>query len=263
MPLDQFVEYFWFYSGFFPDHSVERVLPDGAIELLIDLQGPPKKLYETEDARRYREYRKAWISGQHSRFIVIGAEQNSSMMGIHFRPGGAYPFLPFPVRELNDDVVDLELVWGPDVRSIYDRLLEAPTPAAKFQILEKALWKMSRGVSNVDATCMAVIERLRNSGEGPGIRRVAEDLGLSQRQLLRYFHDRVGLSQKALARVFRFQNALRRLEVERRVHWVDIACSAGYYDQSHFVKDFQEMTGLNPSQYLVDKRDYGNFLPIR
>ena len=96
-PLNQFVQYFWFYSGFFPDHSLERVLPDGTIELLIDLHGPPKKLYEGEDASLFREYRRAWISGQHSRFIVIGAEQNSSMMGVHFRPGGAYPFVPFPV----------------------------------------------------------------------------------------------------------------------------------------------------------------------
>ena len=39
-PLNRFVDYFWFYTGFFPDHSVARVLPDGAVELLIDLHGP-------------------------------------------------------------------------------------------------------------------------------------------------------------------------------------------------------------------------------
>src|SRR5262245_55877700 len=79
-PLNHFVECFWYYKGFFPDHSRERVLPDGAIEILIDLEGPAKKLYRDATSGKFIEYRHAWISGQHSRFIVIGTEQNSSMM---------------------------------------------------------------------------------------------------------------------------------------------------------------------------------------
>jgi methylphosphotriester-DNA--protein-cysteine methyltransferase len=262
-PLNDFVEYMWYYKGFFPDHSLERVVPDGSIELLIDLAGPAKKLYSDVAAGTHREFRRAWISGQHSRFIVIGAEQNSSMMGIHFRPGGAYPFLPFPVSELNDEVVDMELVWGRPIRGVIQQILEAGAISQKFRILERALWSAGKRALSADQTCAYALARLREAKPGLTIRRLSSEIGFSQRQLLRHFQQRVGLSPKALARVFRFQSVLHRLNTERRVHWAHVASDAGYFDQSHFVRDFRQFTGLNPSRYLLDDADYGNFIPIR
>jgi AraC-like DNA-binding protein len=277
-PLNEFVECLWFYKGFFPDHSLERVLPDGAIEILIDLEGPPKKLYESERGGHFRAFQNAWISGQHSGFIVIGTEQNSSMMGVRFRPGGAHPFLPFPVNELNDDVVDMACVWGTAIRGIYEQILSAPTPDEKFRVVEQALLKLSHGTLSMDPACAFALRELSCATEDLSIRELASRVGLSQRQLLRRFEKHVGLGPKVLARVFRFQNVVQRLsmsganasptgrshqETTQGVHWAEIANDAGYYDQSHFVRDFQQFTGLNPSRYLIDKQDYENFIPIR
>jgi AraC-like DNA-binding protein len=262
-PLNRFVEHFWYYKGFFPDHSRERVLPDGAIEILIDLEGPAKKLYRDETSGKFIEYRQAWISGQHSRFLVIGTEQNSSMMGIRFRPGGAYPFLTFPVSELNDDVVPLELIWGAMIYDMLGQIMETTAVQEKFRIVEKALWALSKAALNIDETCRYAIARLRQSNPILSIRELSSEIGLSDRQLRRHFDQRVGLAPKALAQIFRFQHVVRRLNNEPRVHWAEIANDAGYFDQSHLVHDFQRLTGLNPSQYLRDKRDYGNFIPIR
>jgi AraC-like DNA-binding protein len=261
-PLSEFVECFWYYNGFFPDHSQERLLPDGAIEILIDLEGPAKKLYGDETGTDFTEYRQAWISGQHSRFLVIGTEQNSSMMGIRFHPGGAHPFLPFPVSELNDGVVPMELVWGAMIRGMREELLEAVTVEDKFRIAERVLRAVRRAELKEDKGCSYAISRLRSAGQGVTVRELSDEIGLSQRQLLRLFRERVGLSPKALGQVFRFQNVLHRLNKELRVHWVEIANDAGYFDQAHFVREFQRFTGLNPSQYLRDKRDYGNYVPI-
>jgi len=262
-PLNEFVECLWFYKGFFPDHSLERVLPDGAIELLIDLEGPPKKLYESERGGHFRAFRNAWISGQHSSYIVIGTEQNSSMIGVRFRPGGAYPFVPFPVSELNDDVVDMESVWGTAIRTIYEQILSAPTPDEKFRMVEQALLKMSHGTVSRDPACVFALNALGSAKEDLSIRELANRVGLGQRQLLRRFEKHVGLSPKLLARVFRFQNVVQRLSRKQGVHWAEVANYAGYYDQSHFARDFQQFTGLNPSRYLIDRQDYENFIPIR
>ena len=124
---------------------------------------------------------------------------------------------------------------------------------------------VSKGVLNEDSAARAALAELQTLRDGLSIHDLSNRIGLSQRQLLRRFEERVGLRPKVLARIFRFQKVFKvwRLERERDVHWVEIACDAGYYDQSHFVREFQEMTGLNPSRYLVDKRDYGNFIPIR
>ncbi len=237
-------------------------MPDGAIELLIDLGGPAKKLYTDEAVIAFQEFHCAWISVQRRRFIVIGTEQNSSMMGIRFRAGGAFPFLRFPVSELNDCVVDMEAVWGPRIHEIHEQLLEVETPEEKFRVLEQTLQGMIRGISQSDPICDGALAELRYAGEQFTIRDLARKLGVSERQLLRHFETRVGLGPKALARVFRLQNVLQQLAADRRGHWTEISAGAGYYDQSHFVHDFRDMTGLNPSRYLLDKRYELNYIPL-
>jgi hypothetical protein len=143
-PFSEFVDWFWFYEGLLPDHDKERLLPHGALELVIDLQPEPKRLFDREDHSRFRCYRRAWLSGAHSEFIVIQATLNSSMMGIHFKPGGAYPFVRVPVHELKDSVVELDALWGPTAITLRDELLEQRGPAAKFQTLERFLLKQAR-----------------------------------------------------------------------------------------------------------------------
>ena len=66
------------------------------------------------------------------------------MMGIHFKPGGAYPFFGFPITELKDTVVELEAVWGAISMHLRDELLEAPNPAEKFRVLEEFLLDQAR-----------------------------------------------------------------------------------------------------------------------
>jgi methylphosphotriester-DNA--protein-cysteine methyltransferase len=149
------------------------------------------------------------------------------------------------------------------IRGIHEQLLAATTPEEKFQILEKTLRMVSHGALSRDAACASALAELQRTPERLNIKGLAARIGLSQRQLLRHFDERVGLAPKTLARVFRFQRVVERLDKERRAHWADIAVDAGYYDQSHFVRDFRQFTGLNPSRYLLDRRDYGNYVPIR
>src|SRR3954471_24955298 len=70
-PLSQFVENIWYYNGHYVAHSREKILPDGAIELIIDLDTWPKKIFENEHSvDEYRTVKKAWISGERTRYIV-------------------------------------------------------------------------------------------------------------------------------------------------------------------------------------------------
>ncbi|MBM3831767.1 MAG: AraC family transcriptional regulator [Verrucomicrobia bacterium] len=52
------------------------------------------------------------------------------------------------------------------------------------------------------------------------------------------------------------------IEKKRRLEWADVACACGYFDQAHFVRDFQSFSGLNPSRYLTVRGEYINHVPI-
>jgi hypothetical protein len=78
--------------------------------------------------------------------IVSGAQgggltpaKETSIMGIHFKPGGAFPFLGLPASELSDTHVDLETLWGSSARRLRQRLCEARTSVERFQLLQETL----------------------------------------------------------------------------------------------------------------------------
>src|SRR5215470_18493861 len=126
-PLSHFVEYLWFYRDMATDHAKEKLLPDASMELIIDLSEGPKKLYDNRDLNRYTSFNRCWISGLQRQFIVLGVEQGASMMGAHFRTGGAAPFFGFPISELAGSVVDLDLIWKREILALRDQLLETPS----------------------------------------------------------------------------------------------------------------------------------------
>jgi hypothetical protein len=149
-PLSYFVENLWFYRDLEVDHTKEKLLPDASVELIIDLGEGPKKLYDRRDLSRSIGYNRCWISGMQRQYIVIGAEAGGSMMGAHFRTGGAAPFFGFPISELSGNVVELDLIWKREILTLRERLLEAEDIEAKFDLLENYL--LTRARSRLDQT---------------------------------------------------------------------------------------------------------------
>jgi AraC-like DNA-binding protein len=258
--MSPFVENFWYHQGVHATHLFERLLPDGAIELIVDLTDAPKTWSDTSGVRTVR---RSWISGQHSRHIVIESAKKSCMIGARFRPGGAYPFLEGPVSELNDDVVEMECVWGAAAVELRDALLDADSIEKRFEVFERALVRRAGGRLRTHPALAWTLDRLSRVPGEIEIRHLADEVGMTQKRLVRIFEEKVGLKPKTLARVLRFQNVLHRVERESRISWSFIAGEAGYYDQAHFIREFEALSGLRPSQYLEEKGEYLNFVPLR
>jgi len=70
-PLARLIDFFWFYDDHYPTHRRKHVLPDGTFELIIDLRETPRKLFDREDGSRYTSFRRGWLSGTHSEYLII------------------------------------------------------------------------------------------------------------------------------------------------------------------------------------------------
>jgi AraC-like DNA-binding protein len=265
-PLDQWIDFFWFYEGFYPDHSREHVLPDGTFELVINLQDEPRKLFDRQDSARHESFRGAWMSGTHSGYIVIDALPNSSMMGAHFKPGGAAAFVDAPAFDLANRVVDLEALWGFGVRELRERLMEALNPESKFRILESSLLERLarwRTAAENHRRVNWALEQFLKGGQVGRIGDMARAMGFSHKHFVHQFRQQVGLTPKLFCRIRRFQEVLGSIKAKQPVLWADLACSCGYYDQAHFINDFQTFAGLNPSEFLASDPEDPRFVPLR
>src|SRR5438105_820930 len=95
-PLSEFVNRLWYFDGILGPHPRERVLPDGSMNVLIDLRSDGGSI----------------VTGARSEYFVIESSVAMHVMGIWFKPGGAYPFFRVPASELRDLHVPLSDVWG-------------------------------------------------------------------------------------------------------------------------------------------------------
>ena len=138
-PLSDFVELFWLYEGYRQPHKKERLLPDGSMELVVNLNEDVTRAYDPHDTGKFETLSGAVVAGPHSEFFVIDTAGQHTVAGVHFKPGGAFPFLGLPASELRNTLVSLDDLWGALAGQLRERLLQAGTPRAKFWILEQTL----------------------------------------------------------------------------------------------------------------------------
>lgn len=259
--LSAFIENIVFYADYSAEHLVDKLLPDGSINLLMDMSNKPSRLYHDLELKKSTAFNGSFISGQHKGYMLIEAN-HSSMMVTRFKPGGAFPFFDFPVSELNNSVKQLEPIWGDKVEKTRKAIIAEKEIEKKFELIEEFYVSKIRTDFKRDEAFETVIAHLIANPHLSNIRELAGLMGVSQKHLITLFDKRVGLKPKYLARIFRFQKAIQKLEHQDKIDWIDIAHECGYYDQSHFIRDFLEFSGINPSDYQYLKGEYMNYIPL-
>jgi AraC-like DNA-binding protein len=235
-PLSDFAALLWYYRGHEARRSTERVLPMGSMELVIRL-----------GTGRAAD---AGISGPHSQAFLIERTIHDELLGVHFKPGGAFPFLGCAAGELHNRYVGLADLWGErHAGRVIARLNEARDVTSKFRVLEDALLDVMCRAPRHPAVEFA-LRAFRRDCALLSARDAARAVNLSQRRFIELFRDEVGLTPKLYSRILRFQRILGIIASADDVDWLDVALACGYFDQSHFIHDFREFTGLRPTEYL-------------
>jgi len=246
--LRPFVDAIWGVRGSAHYH-VEAVVPNGAIEMMINL-GPPQRVVAYGDRTVDERFTEAWIAGIQDERLVHASPSGADHVAVRFRPGGAHAFFDMPMDELAGRVVDLDALLGRSVHALRDRLLETPSDDARCVAIEA--WLLSRRVSvhPYFATVRVALDLLRAGPLGVSVAEACERLGLSNRHLVKQFRTTVGLPPKSMARIERLQGVIRACRGEHEVDWSRLAASFGYADQSHLIREFRRLSGTTPAAFL-------------
>lgn len=244
-PLNAFVDYLWLVEkGSMP--RKELILPSGTVELVVNLREDQIRIHDPARLEECKRLSGVLISGTYSRPFACDGAQHEAMFGVHFKPGGAFPFLGASAGELANAHVDLRDLWGRQAGELRERLCAAATPQDQFRIAEAYLMERLRlGVKRHFAVT-AALGLFGQVGGGLSIQDAAARVGFSQRHFIELFTTQVGLSPKLFCRLLRFQRALK---LAQRVSWVDVAVECGYFDQSHLIRDFQDFSSMAPTLF--------------
>jgi AraC-like DNA-binding protein len=251
-PLSEFVDSLWLVEGG-QSPRLERILPSGTIEVVINLRDDEVQIHDAARPDHYKRFSGAVVSGTYSSVFICDAMQHESMMGVHFKPGGAFPFLGALASELTNTHADLADLWGRSALQLRERLCTLNTPQERFRIMEEVLNDRLLRSPKRRLEVQTALDIFGTTGTAQ-VRDVAREVGVCQRQLIKMFKAEVGLTPKRFCRLLRFQRARVLAGQLEKPDWVQIAMSCGYFDQSHFIHDFQEFAGLSPTNYLRQHR---------
>ncbi|MGI5349267.1 helix-turn-helix domain-containing protein [Streptomyces sp. CA-250714] len=220
----------------------------------------------------------SFVAGLFDRPVTTEHAGTQHGLEVQLSPAGAYGLFGIPPGAYANQVVRFEELAAAAPRGsgvtrtlagLAERLAEAPSWAARFDLVDRTLGRLTvRGPAMAPEVARAA-ELLALTDGRTAVSELARATGWSRRHLSSRFTEQIGMGPKVYARVCRFRNALRMLEATaarppgstRSGGPADslarIAEVCGYYDQAHLNRDFRELAGRAPTAHLSALADQG------
>jgi AraC-like DNA-binding protein len=221
--------------------------------------------YADASAHEGQRLRQGVLQGPHDRAFFRDTARRSSVIGVHFRPGGAAALLRLPLHELANRAISLDECVDFEIGELRERLQAQHCARTRLQMLERWLCRRLRQADERWLPDPAIGNALRQFEAAPALARVdavRASVGLSERCFTTRFIAQVGLTPKRYLRVRRLQALLRAWAGGRTEPWVQLALDAGYSDQPHLSHEFRRLTGLAPTGYRPVSDDALNHVPV-
>jgi AraC-like DNA-binding protein len=227
--------------------TVDHVFATGFVEILfnLDAAGPQQiKHGNTVQAPRVQ------LWGQTIQPFTFTSVGKHAMLGIRFFAHSASCFFGEPPGVFNDRVTDFTEVAGPPAHELCDQLLEAGTLEHRLMLVEQfllaRLLRFGQKNGKLDMLHSLVLD-LQRADAAENLNSLTRQYNISTRYLRKLFLRYTGLSPHLFSKIARFRKSL--LVAQNNLPLTAIAYECGYYDQSHFIKDFRFFTGLPPSHF--------------
>jgi AraC-like DNA-binding protein len=204
----------------------------------------------------------AAISGITTQHTTASISGDFKMIGAYFYPYALPMIFGSPAKLFAHTQIRLSDINENEARRLSDQVLHSKNTDEQLAFVTTFITSKIKHAF-IDPRVRAGVNLMMAMHGNCDVEQLADHANLSERQLERKFSDSVGVSPKLLARLIRFQHVLRT-PVSDRTSLTDIALAAGYYDQSHFIRDFSEFSGLNPKAYfsLTSTQVADNFIQL-
>lgn len=195
-----------------------------------------------------------FLDGSNTVSRKMGFSGQNELIGIRFVEAGAYPFLGLPLSELQNGQAVLDAVKDKSLIELHSKLQESPSLADRIRLLEEWLiGRLSLGIEQ-HPLVPASVRMIREKGQALPIPQIAQELAVGQRQLERLFRSQVGMTPKQYVQLLRVESARQILRRGEETTTTTIGADLGYYDQSHFIREFSAVVGMTPYAYLKRKQ---------
>ncbi len=187
--------------------------------------------------------------GRHYRNFEING--SFGIFGVYLYPFALPLLFSCAATDMTDRMTDLYAFLGREGHEVTEQMMLAKNVPGRIAVitalLEKRLTRARE--SYVKPGIKESIQNIIHAGQLLPVQELAAQSSLSMRQFERLFQTYSGLPPKLFQRINRFQAAIAAYP-QRQRSLTDIAHTCGYYDQSHFIRDFKMFSGHHPRKFF-------------
>lgn len=230
-----------------PFREQESLIPDGTIELMFNFG---------DNYAEIRNGQPITVKGSHvigirKQSLIISQTRKQNIFSIRFKPGGSYPFFRIPVHLFSNAFLPIKDLLGKEYNILEEQMAEASNEervALADNFLLRKVYKTSDAYLFV-AKCSKILLQYPTTS----INELAAQFNTNYKTLERRFKTVLGLTPAELLKIKRFNDAVLAMYSCRHTSLTGIAYECGYYDQSHFIREFKQLTSFTPRDFLKEQ----------
>ena len=230
--------------------GVHRGLPSRHLTFIVSVGEPIHVVAQTDPAQAPASYELV-LSGLQASPALIGRGGDEEGVAVELTPLGCRALLGFPSQVLWNQSLEAADVIGRAAAELRERLHHSTGWRDRFGACDEVLGRLLKRTRAAAPEVQEAWRLVVHSGGTAPVAGIAAEVGWSRRQLARRFTDEFGLPPKLASRVVRFERARRMLQRPGRPALADVAAACGYYDQPHLNRDFVELAGCPPLEWLA------------
>ena len=249
--LCPYVRYYWVLESDEPFSVL--TFPIGCPQMIFHGRSP---LFIPELSSRQDKFT---ISGQVNFPAHIASDGDTEMIVAVFYPHTIGMFIDTPPSAFYNQEISGYDIGNKQLNLLADRIFDCADSETAVSLIEKWLTARIAPSLNIERIGTSLTALLRSPSIS--IENLAGIACLGKKQYGRLFRECVGMNPKEYGRIARFQRALRMLQLGSR-DYADIAYSNGYSDQSHFIRDFRQFSGMTPKQLTANPTPYSDLYTV-
>ncbi|MDO5615989.1 MAG: helix-turn-helix domain-containing protein [Cruoricaptor ignavus] len=247
--LASIVKFYWTLEvPFDPNHQKQKIVPDGCIEMTFNF-GDKIRRYTSEND--FILHPNAMVMGQRTKSFDILPIGNVDTFAICFYPIGFVNFINTPLEKLvNKETPISELFGQTEANILEQQMVQATDTQKRIDIIETFFLKKLNEKNTISTIVKSTVDALFKANGTTAINVILKDDISKRRQLERHFRKQIGISPKQLSKAIRLQTTLHLLLNKTSETLTNIAYESDYFDQNHFIKDFKDLVGVTPKEFL-------------
>lgn len=252
--LQPFVDCIWIFRIHSNDlRNTQIIPPDESIELIFSLGTPYKRSISNFSALSPTST--SHIIGLKRKPHFVSFSNGTYLVGVRIRPGGLRALLSFSAEMFTDCIYDLRNYFGREATYLEEKLFASTDEAQIVKEVEKFLFKFLKSIDQSQQIITALADHIRGLGGNVSLDFIAAKFDSNYKSIERNFRKVVGLTPKEYAKLIRFNTAFGMACRHSNFTLTQIAHKAGYFDQSHFIRDCKALTNQTPRELVLQTKD--------